>query len=466
MADLLADLPDRFLPLGYTVDVPPAFFPQSSPSVLLYEGVGILFWAVTGVLILKTFLRPTTSRSRNDRARALEILKNGDSNSISWMTTWAGNTYWFSTSGKTFIAYRVNSGVALTLGAPVGQPAGLSETLEEFSRYCKAKGWTPCIYAAPASARDAASELGWEATQIAQETVLPLESLSFKGKKFQDIRTAMNKAEKAGIRAQWVRYPTAARHLKNQIVAISEEWVADRKMPEMGFTLGGLDELNDPEVRCLLALDNQNHVHAVTSWLPVYHHGRIVGWTLDFMRRNETGFRPAIEFLIASAATTLLKDGYEFISLSAAPLAHVPQGKNSQTPPADLPEASGLDRLLDNIGSALEPVYGFRSLLAFKAKFHPHYHPLFMIYPDSASLPAIGNALSRAYLPSLSVREVLRLLHQILRRGSTTGGRAKTQKSSSLISAKPEPQESHEQLSGDAKHGGTTASAGSIKDQT
>ncbi|GAP57351.1 uncharacterized protein Cgl0966/cg1103 [Arthrobacter sp. Hiyo1] len=31
----------------------------------------------------------------------------------------------------------------------------------------------------------------------------------------------------------------------------------------------------------------------VTSWLPVYRQGHIVGWTLDFMRRRSNGFRAA-----------------------------------------------------------------------------------------------------------------------------------------------------------------------------
>jgi phosphatidylglycerol lysyltransferase len=423
-ADLLADVPDRFLPLGFTVDVPPAFFPQTTPAVLLYEGVGILFWAVTGVLVLKTFLRPAHPRHGADKDRAREILKTGEGSSISWMTTWPGNTYWFSGAGDSFIAYRVIAGIALTLGPPVGPLTRTPSVVEEFSRYCRSNGWTPCFYSVTAEVRDAASGLAWDSLQVAQETVLPLDTLAFKGKKFQDVRTAMNNAAKAGIHAEWVRYPTAGLNVQTQILAISEEWAADRKLPEMGFTLGGLDELNDPEVRCLLAVDAHHVVHAVTSWLPVYRNGRITGWTLDFMRRRSTGFRAAIEFLIASAATSLKDEGYAFISLSGAPLARVPPGLHPDMPQTALPAAAGLDRLLDGLGSALEPVYGFRSLLAFKSKFHPRYVPLFMVYPDSAALPGIGNALTRAYLPDLSLGEGFHLMRGILNRRVQTVGRS------------------------------------------
>ena len=59
--------------------------------------------------------------------------------------------------------------------------------------------------------------------------------------------------------------------------------------------------------------------------------------------------------------------------------------------------------------------YGFGSLLAFKAKFQPEYRPLFMAYPESAALPAIGGAVARAYLPDLTVPQGLRLAGRALR---------------------------------------------------
>ena len=94
--------------------------------------------------------------------------------------------------------------------------------------------------------------------------------LVFTGKKWQDVRTALNKAAKVGITAEWITFCSAPLAITDQVRAISEEWVADKGMPEMGFTLGGLDELTDDEVRCLIAVDADRAVHRVTSWLPVY----------------------------------------------------------------------------------------------------------------------------------------------------------------------------------------------------
>ncbi|HEY8295328.1 MAG TPA: rhomboid family intramembrane serine protease [Micrococcaceae bacterium] len=410
LPQLLADIPDRFLPLGYTVDVPPAFFPQSTPAVILYEGIGTVFWLVTAVLLLRSFLRPAhNGRRGEDRARS--ILKESSGSSLSWMTTWAGNSYWFSASGTSFVAYRVIAGIALSLGPPVGPARELPDVVGEFIRYAGSNGWTPCFYSVPGEIAAIAAARDWGTVQVAQETILDLDSMSFTGRKFQDVRTALNRAQKEGIRARWLSYAKAPLAVVSQINAISEEWVADKGMPEMAFTLGGLDEMGDPEVRCLAAIDDQHVVHAVTSWLPVYRDGAIVGWTLDFMRRRGTGFRAGIEFLIASAALSFKEEGYEFISLSGAPLART-EGSTGT-----------LDRLLDRVGAALEPVYGFRSLLAFKAKFQPRYEPLFMVFPDAAALPGIANAVTRAYLPNVSLGQGLSIAQRIVRRPARAGSR-------------------------------------------
>jgi phosphatidylglycerol lysyltransferase len=367
------------------------------------------------VLLLRSFQRPALPDNQSDADRALAILRASGGGNLGWMTTWAGNEYWFSPSGHSFIAYRVSASVALTMGGPIGPEEEHEEVLDGFAAFCARLGWIPCFYSVTASIRAIADRRGWGHVQVAEETVLDLHDVSFTGKRFQDVRTALNRARREGVRAEWYSYAAAPRAITEQIQAIDEEWVADKELPEMGFTLGGLAELADPQVRILAAVDDENQVHGVTSWLPVYRQGRITGWTLDYMRRSGSGFRPAIEFLIASAASQLAAEGYGFASLSGAPLARSAPARaagSAGDPGGAGPQA--LDTFLNWLGSVLEPVYGFRSLLTFKEKFQPHYQPLFLLYPDPAALPRIGNSLARSYLPDASVRQTAALLHKVL----------------------------------------------------
>ncbi|QUQ65016.1 bifunctional lysylphosphatidylglycerol flippase/synthetase MprF [Kutzneria sp. CA-103260] len=408
LAGLLADLPARYLPPGYILLAENDFLPTGGLAIVVWEYTGAVFWVVLLIGLLISFWRAKPVQDADATVVARKLMERNANSSLAYMTTWPGNQYWFTPLRQAALAYRVSATVALTTGGPIGDPGLHREVVVGFQQFCADNGWTPCLYSVTADVRDAAVALGWQTLQVAEDTVVPLADLEFTGKKWQDVRTALNKAGKEGITAEWLSYPDAPLAITDQVRAISEEWVADKGMPEMGFTLGGLDELNDRSVRCLVAVDRDRTVHGVTSWLPVYEDDKPVGWTLDFMRRRGAGFRGVTEFMIASAALTLKEEGARFLSLSGAPLARLDRGE----------EVSSLQRILDVTGKALEPVYGFRSLLSFKAKFQPEYRPLFMAYPDSGALPAIGNAIGRAYLPDLTARQGLRLVTKLFRKSS------------------------------------------------
>lgn len=298
----------------------------------------------------------------------------------------------------------------MALGDPVAPDGTSDRTLREFSAMCENTGLVPCVFSATAGTVAQTEKLGWKHVQVAEDTLVDLENLQFRGKAWQDVRTALNRAKKDGIEFRLVRLAEQPWSIREQVRALSEEWICDKGLPEMGFTLGGVDQAMDPATRVGLAVDADGTVHGVTSWLPVHTgDGEVGGWTLDVMRRRAGGFRPVMEFLIASTCLAFREEGAKFVSLSGAPLVR----SNDSTP------RQMVDRMLDALGSMMEPYYGFRSLHAFKAKFQPRHEPLYLAYRDEADLPRIGIALGRAYLPNAGLMDFAKLA---LRRQRVVGG--------------------------------------------
>ncbi len=405
VSDFILDFPLQLLPNGYDDIVGPNITATGGGLALFVaDWAPVAFWFVVMLGMLRTFVTAQVTNQDADQERARQILRQHGITTLAYMTTWHGNSYWFSADGRSYVAYRVEGGVAITTGDPVGPADDLERTIDEFVAFCNDHAWTPCLYSTTESTKRATDRLGWPSLQVAEETVLRLGSLAFSGKKFQDIRSSISRARKAGIDAEWIVFPDAPLAIRDQIEAISEEWVSDKALPEMGFTLGGIDELNDTNVRCLIAVDADRTVHGVTSWMPSYRDGRPVGWTLDFMRRRSAGdVKGIMEFLIGTAALDVQKEGAEFLSMSGAPLAQA----NADT------ELTGVQKLLEYIGKTMEPVYGFRSLLRFKAKFQPDYEPMYMCYPETAALPRIGMGISHAYLPHLTMAQTVRMVGQL-----------------------------------------------------
>ncbi|RAG87561.1 hypothetical protein DN069_00795 [Streptacidiphilus pinicola] len=403
---VLSDYPKRLVPPAYLPLLGKhlgAFLPVTLHAKALWEFTGPVFWLVVLGGLLVAFWRAAARRRVDNSAEAEQVLLRYGGSTLSWMTTWPGNDHWLSPDGRAAVAYRVVGSTALTLGGPYGDPRARDDAVAEFAAFCDARGWSPCLYSVTEETKDTTDALGWSSLQVAEDTLLLLPDLAFTGKKWQDVRSALNRAGKAGVTAHWHTWPTAPIAVQEQVRALSEEWVADKGLPEMGFTLGGLAELDDPRVRLLVALDEDNRLHGVTSWLPCYEDGVPVGWTLDFMRRGNGAFQGVMEFLIATAALAFKEEGARFLSLSGAPLARMDRGERP----------AALQRVLDVAGRALEPAYGFRSLLAFKAKFQPTYLPLYLVYPDAAQLPAIANAIGKAYLPHTTPAQMVRLSRRL-----------------------------------------------------
>jgi lysylphosphatidylglycerol synthetase-like protein (DUF2156 family) len=321
-----------------------------------------------------------------------EELRASGGGTLSWMTTWANNSYARTSDG--IVAYQKRAGVALALGDPLGPEESRAASVDEFIAMAESAGLIPCFFSAVDATKDAVPST-WRSLVVADDTIVDLPGLEFTGKAWSAVRTSLNRAGREEMTFRMSRLADETWGIQQQLRAISEMWVGDKGLPEMGFTLGTLDEAMDPEVRVALAVSPKGDVDGFLSWLPIYGPGGTVrGWTLDLMRRREGGFGPVMEFLIGSSAKHFSDEGAEIMSLSGAPLAH-------DYPP----DAGAIATLSDWLAEMLEPVYGFGSLHRFKEKFQPRYETMYLLFRDESDLTRIGAALTRAFLPDATLRQ-------------------------------------------------------------
>ena len=280
----------------------------------------LLWLTQLGVLWLgRRAFRATPRRDRRHAATARtaarsdvqHILREVGGGRLSWMTTWEANEWYVDPDRRGYVAYQTHAGVAVGLCDPVAiDAAGRRAMGLAFIDHIQGRGLLPCFFSVTGEVCEWAQLDGWRTVEVAVEAVIDLPDLQFKGKAWQDVRSALNRATKEGVTFELgVLHDMPANRLA-QVRTISEQWVGDKGLPEMGFTLGGVDEALDPAVRVGLAVDGQGTVHGVTSWLPIYGPGAAIrGWTLDVMRRLPDGFRPVMEFLIASSCVAFREEG-------------------------------------------------------------------------------------------------------------------------------------------------------------
>lgn len=348
----------------------------------------------------RTTLSGAESPTSEDAASLLRAHGGG---TLSWMTTWEGNDYLRTATG--IVAFQKHADTVIALADPIGPEAGRAGSVAEFIAASEHAGLVPCLFSVGEPTR-AAVPSHWRSLVVADDTIVDLPGLEFTGKRWNTVRTSLNRAGREEMTFRLTRLQDEQWGVRAQLQAISEAWVGDKDLPEMRFTLGTLDEAADPEVRLALAIDPHGNVDGFLSWLPVYGEGVVRGWTLDLMRRRDGGFPPVMEYLIGMCAVAFRDEGAQIMSLSGAPLAH-------EYPP----EARLIAGLSARLADALEPVYGFQSLHRFKSKFHPRYETLYLLYRDEGDLPRIGAALTRAFLPDATTRQFAQAGLELVRGG-------------------------------------------------
>lgn len=385
------ELPFRYLPPTIDTVLSHQLFPRSPAGWAVFEWTGTLFWLVVAATLHHLLMGVPSNKAHEDQESAATLLRSGSGDHLSWMTIWGGNTYWWAPENAGYVAYRVKRGIAITLGEPILGPdssVSKAELAAQFEEFASNQGWIVAWYSVGEEFSKERINAGHHTLRVAEEAVLSSANADFKGKHFQNVRTARNRAAKEGVSSIWTTWADLSAEMQHKIITLSEEWVSDKALPEMGFTLGTVNELSDPDTYLLLAIDEEEHLHGVTSWLPVYEKGRIVGYTLDVMRRDPQGFKSVIEFLISEAVVIARDHDLEWMSMSGAPLS---------TPPGVADDGS-IGQILELLGRAMEPFYGFRSLAASKNKFHPEHHGWYLCYRDELSLPSIGLAVAACYL--------------------------------------------------------------------
>ncbi len=411
---------------GIFGSVPEAIGTVLGPAILWLALILVLIAAHGAFRVSLRRAKRTLPAKPQNRQQLIKNLQRYGGGNISWMTTWDGNhrvaidlppAPGAVVSDTGSVAYQKWSDVAIMLGDPIVPRGREGEAIAKFAEMAETAGLMPCVLSA-GEASAAALPAGWRSVIVAEDTIVDLPGLAFTGKRWNSVRTSMNRAKREGIEFRMTRLADEPWKVLAQVRAISEQWAGDKGLPEMRFTLGTVEEALDPETYVGLAIDAGGNLHGVTSWLPVYGEAesssasgdaeavadgqaplckpRIVGWTLDLMRRREDGFLPVMEFLIASSAQWFSQRGYAYVSLSGAPLVR----------PAEI-SAGPVDHVLEQIGELIEPLYGFKSLHRFKEKFNPRHESLYLLFRDEGDLPRIGIAITRAYLPDASLRDLV-----------------------------------------------------------
>lgn len=353
--------------------------------------------ALTALYAVGILLRPVLFSSHRDeegRQRAAQLLAEYGGEPLSHFALARDKLYYFGPGGRSFVAFRGISNVALALGDPVGDPGQIPDAVASFQAWCQERDWIPAFYQVGGRYLAEYRKLGFRLFKVGEEPILDLPAFSLQGKAIAEIRHATSHALREGIRAEFYDFFADPLGIRGQIAEISADWLAQHRGGEMGFAMGKFEAETLEQERLMVALDRENRVLAFVTFAPVYPQR---GYVLDLMRRRTRIPNGTMEFLIGQAALRFREEGAAILSLGLAPLAE--SGKTEAGTGAGTGEDPLLARARGFLFDHLNAFYNFQTLYRFKRDFNPRWESRYLVYPNNAALPKVLYAIVRAQSP-------------------------------------------------------------------
>jgi lysyl-tRNA synthetase, class II len=354
----------------------------------LPEAVGLLGLA-TAVLCASLVLRPLrVSRTPCGRPEAADaIVRAHGTDTLSYFKLREDLPRRFSPDGRALIAYRVESGVMLLSGDPVGPVDALPALVADVCAFADDHGLKVGVLGASEAFADTCRAAGLRSVYIGDEAIVDTGAFSLEGRPIRKVRQAVTRLRKAGYTVVGRRVGELTPAELAALDAISERWRDGA--PERGFSMA-MDSLANPalaETWVLTAHDATGAPRGFVHFVPSY--GR-PAMSLSFMRRDRDTPNGLTEFLVVEAILAARELGVEELSLNFAAFGRYLRE----------PEGRG-QRLLGELARRGDGLFQIESLHSFNAKFFPRWQPRFLLYDGFAALPrtALAAAWSEGQLP-------------------------------------------------------------------
>ena len=334
------------------------------------------------IQLLRPVIAPRAAAA--DRQRVHRMLNSFGRNYISHLAVHGASSYHWSGLDRC-VAFTLRGRTALALGDPIAAPGVVEDAAREFVAYCDRQDWIPAFY--QVDERGPYQRLGLTLVPIGAEAILQVATFNLTGKRRADLRYAIHRSERTGMHFVFGAGPAILGQPGEQLQEVSGGWLRDHRSPELGYSLGTLATLDDPDIRVALAFGATGRLEGFVSWLPVPMRN---AWTLDLMRRRPDAAYGAIEALIVRSIEEARSHNISLLSLGMTPRI---------IPSQDAPR--GVESVLRAMYWGLDRFQRSGTLHRFKEKFGPRWEDRFLVVPSTATLPEVMVALARAHMPPL-----------------------------------------------------------------
>jgi lysylphosphatidylglycerol synthetase-like protein (DUF2156 family) len=309
-----------------------------------------------------------------------------------WLAMLGDKALLFSPSGRSFLAYRVQGRRWIAMGEPAGAIEERQELLWAFAEMADSYGGAAVFYSVGDEILGELATMGLAMRKVGETAVIRTAGFTTEGKGKQNLRTALNRAEREGGRFE-VLPPGSAKPLEGELKAISDAWLAMHNGTEKAFSLGRFD-IDYLNLTPLAVMREGDRIVAFANLLVTPGEAAV-----DLMRYTPEAPHGVMDYLFTRCVQWAKAQEIATFDLGMAPLAGLEDRRIA-------PVFARVGALVFEEGGAL---YGFQGLRSYKNKFGPDWKARFIAAPVSTPLPLalldVALLTSGGWLGMLGIRK-------------------------------------------------------------
>ena len=316
--------------------------------------VGFLALALAGAALVM----PKASRATpEDRQRVFALVDKTKDDALAPFVLHSAKSFFFNAEGTAALGYRARLGIAAVAGDPVGDAYEFPALIEEFIAFTQENGWRVAVLAASEYCAPLWARHRLRAVPIGRDVVIDVASFTLQGRKFRNLRQAVQRTRNAGVSTEVMPEAELDRELRAELSAIVDSAHGGHQNRGFSMILDHLLDGRHPGLLIAIARDARG--------VPIAFHryacadgGRML--TLDVPWRSPDAPNGVDERLSVDMVMYGREHGGEKVSLAFAAFPEIFDDRHR----------SPGKKLVYRATHFLDPLIAIESLYRFVRKFH------------------------------------------------------------------------------------------------
>lgn len=360
--------------------------PYTRRALLFQDSLTFISVSAVGLALISLFqpLRTRYAHQKEKYEQARQLVYAGSQDSEDFFKLWPHDKmYFFSTTGRSGLAYKVQRGVALVVGDPFGESKEMRKLLVQFEDFCFGNDWRPAFIHTTSRYKKLFASLEYQQQLIGKEALVDIAVFMERVPTQKYFREIQKRFTKLGYTFEVLQPPFHAA-IVDRLRTISNEWLERPGREERRFMMGYFSEEYLQQCSLAIARDAAGTIQAYINLLPSPLPEEA---DYDMLRSSKSAIGNINDYLLVQVVAYLHNLGtVKRLNMGLCPLAGLDDEPNTL-----------INRTLRFVYSNGDRFYSFRGLYKFKAKYEPVWHGRYVAYHGNvAEFTRVMSALNKA----------------------------------------------------------------------